>query len=374
MDSWLFLYKLALSRAVLSYLNSAAVALCRFLTGWHAVWSFWSGALPTRGRFAIHAFVCRSTIVTLDWHPNNILLAAGCCDYKAYVFSAYIKEINAKPGPTVWGKKMTFGNVMQEFSMPCTGWVRKFLPRCMALLHNARIAFFIWKPSFSGSRRVVFAERRSSGDGFSRQRRFRRDWRSRPGLGQDRVPPFHRLRVGFWKQLRRGCEYAPELRVTSPDLGNYLNKNKKPHWNWMRSANNFESIFLASRRLRWHMSSSACSKRCLRDRHKLFILFCLFRFSLSFCLSWITGSRLQPYGVQRQCKLHERLVRGQAGPTAEVGRGRKSGVGHEHVQDDGQKGRCRHSWHRGRNEAQECGHTGKLSAQRITSNLCGCLQ
>ncbi|XP_002130183.3 actin-related protein 2/3 complex subunit 1A [Ciona intestinalis] len=65
----------------------------------------------------------RSTIVSLDWHPNNILLAAGCCDYKAYVFSAYIKEINPKPGPTVWGKKMTFGCLMQEFVMPCTGWV-----------------------------------------------------------------------------------------------------------------------------------------------------------------------------------------------------------------------------------------------------------
>jgi len=65
----------------------------------------------------------RSTIVSLDWHPNNILLVAGCCDYKAYVFSAYIKEINPKPGPTVWGKKMTFGNLMQELAMPCTGWV-----------------------------------------------------------------------------------------------------------------------------------------------------------------------------------------------------------------------------------------------------------
>ncbi|XP_076816008.1 actin-related protein 2/3 complex subunit 1A-like [Clavelina lepadiformis] len=65
----------------------------------------------------------RSTIVSLDWHPNNVLLAAGCCDYKAYVFSAYIREINPKPGPTVWGKKMTFGMLMQEFAMPCTGWV-----------------------------------------------------------------------------------------------------------------------------------------------------------------------------------------------------------------------------------------------------------
>jgi len=65
----------------------------------------------------------RSTIVALDWHPNNILLVAGCCDYKAYVFSAYIKEINPKPSSTVWGKKMNFGNLMQELTMPSTGWV-----------------------------------------------------------------------------------------------------------------------------------------------------------------------------------------------------------------------------------------------------------
>jgi len=64
----------------------------------------------------------RSTIVSLDWHPNNILLAAGCCDYKANVFSAYIKDIESKPGPTNWGKKMPFGAIMQTFDIS-NGWV-----------------------------------------------------------------------------------------------------------------------------------------------------------------------------------------------------------------------------------------------------------
>ncbi|KAM9779980.1 LOW QUALITY PROTEIN: actin-related protein 2/3 complex subunit 1B-like [Neosynchiropus ocellatus] len=35
----------------------------------------------------------RSTILSLDWHPNNVLLAAGSCDFKCRVFSAYIKEV-----------------------------------------------------------------------------------------------------------------------------------------------------------------------------------------------------------------------------------------------------------------------------------------
>uniref|UniRef100_A0AAZ3RHK8 Actin-related protein 2/3 complex subunit n=1 Tax=Oncorhynchus tshawytscha TaxID=74940 RepID=A0AAZ3RHK8_ONCTS len=51
----------------------------------------------------------RSTVLSLDWHPNNVLLAAGSCDFKCRVFSAYIKEVEEKPGPTVWGSKMPFG-------------------------------------------------------------------------------------------------------------------------------------------------------------------------------------------------------------------------------------------------------------------------
>lgn len=65
----------------------------------------------------------RSTITSLDWHPNNILVAAGSADFKARVFSAYIKEVEPKPEATSWGKKMTFGNLMAEFSNGGGGWV-----------------------------------------------------------------------------------------------------------------------------------------------------------------------------------------------------------------------------------------------------------
>jgi len=58
----------------------------------------------------------RSTITCLDWHPNNYLLAAGSTDFKCRVFSAYVKEIQAKPQPDVWGPKPSFGALMQEFS------------------------------------------------------------------------------------------------------------------------------------------------------------------------------------------------------------------------------------------------------------------
>ncbi|XP_061395668.1 actin-related protein 2/3 complex subunit 1A-B [Musca vetustissima] len=68
----------------------------------------------------------RSTITTLDWHPNNILLAAGSTDYKVRIFSAYIKDIEDQPLPTPWGNRMPLGNLMAEFKNSSTyggGWI-----------------------------------------------------------------------------------------------------------------------------------------------------------------------------------------------------------------------------------------------------------
>ncbi|KAE8579999.1 hypothetical protein XENTR_v10024264 [Xenopus tropicalis] len=64
----------------------------------------------------------RSTVLSLDWHPNNVLLAAGSSDFKSRIFSAYIKEVEERPAPTPWGSKMPFGELMFESSSSC-GWV-----------------------------------------------------------------------------------------------------------------------------------------------------------------------------------------------------------------------------------------------------------
>lgn len=63
----------------------------------------------------------RSTITALDWHPNNVLIAAGCTDFQVRVFSGYIKEIEDKPSETVWGKKMPFANEMA--ALGADGWI-----------------------------------------------------------------------------------------------------------------------------------------------------------------------------------------------------------------------------------------------------------
>nr|GAT55076.1 actin-related protein [Mycena chlorophos] len=65
----------------------------------------------------------RSTVLSVDWHPNNVLLASGSADSKARVFSAYIKEVDDKPAPTVWGSKLPFNTVCGEYPSPSGGWV-----------------------------------------------------------------------------------------------------------------------------------------------------------------------------------------------------------------------------------------------------------
>jgi actin related protein 2/3 complex subunit 1A/1B len=65
----------------------------------------------------------RSTVLSVDWHPNNVLLAAGSADSKARVFSAFIKDVDKKPAPSVWGEKLPFNTVCGEFPSPNGGWV-----------------------------------------------------------------------------------------------------------------------------------------------------------------------------------------------------------------------------------------------------------
>lgn len=65
----------------------------------------------------------RSTVLSLDWHPNNVLLAAGSADYRARVFSAFIKGVDERPPPSVWGERLPFGTICAEFKTPASGWV-----------------------------------------------------------------------------------------------------------------------------------------------------------------------------------------------------------------------------------------------------------
>jgi len=65
----------------------------------------------------------RSTVLSVDWHPNNVLLAAGSADMKARVLSAFIKDVDKRPAPTVWGEKLPFNTICGEYTSPAGGWV-----------------------------------------------------------------------------------------------------------------------------------------------------------------------------------------------------------------------------------------------------------
>jgi len=63
----------------------------------------------------------KSTVLSISWHPNNILLLTGSSDFKARVFSAHIKNVDANPPQTPFGDKLAFGEMLAEYIVG--GWV-----------------------------------------------------------------------------------------------------------------------------------------------------------------------------------------------------------------------------------------------------------
>jgi len=68
----------------------------------------------------------RSTVLTVDWHPNNVLLATGGADFRCRVFSAFVKDVDADSAQsqvlTSSGKANVFGELLAEFDQ-VQGWV-----------------------------------------------------------------------------------------------------------------------------------------------------------------------------------------------------------------------------------------------------------
>ena len=67
----------------------------------------------------------RSTVTSIDWHPNNCLIAAGSTGYMVRVFSGYVDNIEGKPTETPWGNEMKFHSLMAEFANSSNGggWI-----------------------------------------------------------------------------------------------------------------------------------------------------------------------------------------------------------------------------------------------------------
>mmetsp|Transcript_49632 Transcript_49632/g.124796 ORF Transcript_49632/g.124796 Transcript_49632/m.124796 type:complete len:359 (-) Transcript_49632:251-1327(-) len=86
----------------------------------------------------------KSTVLKVDWHPNNILLATASSDFKARVFSGFIKGVDERPGETPFGSRLPFGELLAEY--PSNGWVHsvKWAPSGMQLAfcsHDSTVSF-----------------------------------------------------------------------------------------------------------------------------------------------------------------------------------------------------------------------------------------
>jgi actin related protein 2/3 complex subunit 1A/1B len=65
----------------------------------------------------------KSTVLTIDWHPNSQLVATGCCDFKCRVFSAFVGGLDTADDNTLFGDLSdTFGELLAEFDQS-HGWV-----------------------------------------------------------------------------------------------------------------------------------------------------------------------------------------------------------------------------------------------------------
>lgn len=69
----------------------------------------------------------RSTVTTVDWHPDNKVLVAGSTDYKVRIFSAFISDMEDAPGNGPWGHSNTLGTLLAEFQNTPNGGKEKYL-------------------------------------------------------------------------------------------------------------------------------------------------------------------------------------------------------------------------------------------------------
>lgn len=65
-------------------------------------------------------------MTTVDWHPDNKVLAAGSTDYKVRVFSAFISDMEEGPGNSPWGQSSSLGTLAEFPNTPNGGKIFQF--------------------------------------------------------------------------------------------------------------------------------------------------------------------------------------------------------------------------------------------------------
>lgn len=86
----------------------------------------------------------RSTVTTVDWHPDNKVLVAGSTDYKVRVFSAYISDVEDATGSSPWGQSNTLGTLLAEFeNTPNGGKLYHILFASLNIVYLRKLFFLL---------------------------------------------------------------------------------------------------------------------------------------------------------------------------------------------------------------------------------------
>ncbi|OMH85073.1 Actin-related protein 2/3 complex subunit 1 [Zancudomyces culisetae] len=64
-----------------------------------------------------------SSVLSISWHPNSVLIVCGGADMVTRVFSTFIKGIDERPAPSVWGERLPFGTLCGEYESEYNGWI-----------------------------------------------------------------------------------------------------------------------------------------------------------------------------------------------------------------------------------------------------------
>lgn len=92
----------------------------------------------------------KSTVTDVDWHPNNVVISTASTDFRARVFSAFVKDVDDKASSPV----TKCGELLAEY--PSKGWVHsaRFSPSGDSLLfvsHDSTFSVADVAPVASGS-------------------------------------------------------------------------------------------------------------------------------------------------------------------------------------------------------------------------------
>jgi len=97
----------------------------------------------------------KSTVLKVDWHPNNALIATASTDFKVRVFSAFIKGVDKGEPDNSFGQKLPFGEPYAEIDVSSWAHSVKWSPSGSSLAFVCHDSNFAVADLSSGTPRVT---------------------------------------------------------------------------------------------------------------------------------------------------------------------------------------------------------------------------